>query len=155
MLFFQPDPWSVPAYITGLFALSAAIVAFLIARQMYKSGMLQAQAAGSASQAAVWKSNYEAEKVRADNLDNEKKDLLEARRQWEIEKGSLVSEFSQISQLYARKSVILEAMLPFYTNLANLAEGGQIGQYLQGIRHPIAPPFPGIHQTLPPEGKGK
>jgi hypothetical protein len=121
----------------GLLSAATGVAAYLVTRSIYKTTL-------PTRQAEQWQRNYEAEKVRADALTKQNTELLEGKAIYEKEHGLIALEFSQLSQLFAKKSIILEALTGEYGNLAELAERGELSDYLRARKAPVTDD---IHRT--------
>lgn len=116
--------------VTGVFTAAAAVSAFLIARSMYKSGMPDRKA-------QLWRENYEAEKVNREHWEKNAKELAEAKKTWDNERASLVSDYSQLSQLFAKKSLLLEALTGYYGSISEAMESGNFQEFVKATQEPV------------------
>lgn len=129
-------------YITGTsaaIALILLIVGVLLTRHIYKTTL-------PTRLAETLEKNYKAELARADALEKQNKELLSSKAKLEEEHASIALEYSQLAQLFAKKSIVLEGITGEFTHLADLAEGGKLGEYLRAVRHPVED----IHRTQEP-----
>jgi hypothetical protein len=147
LLYFQEATnYTLPVVILigTILSIATGLGTFFVAKTIYKTTL-------PSRLAETYRANYEAEKIRADQAEARERVLIEAKRVWEAEKASLTSEYTQLSQLYARKSLILERLTGIYSNLSNLAEAGTIEEFLTALSHPIqikrGEPGGEIHQT--------
>lgn len=118
------------------------IASFLVTRHLYKTTL-------PTRLAETLEKNYNAERARADSLEKQNKELLTAKAELEREHATIAIEFSQLSQLFAKKSLILEGITGEFTTLAELAEGGKLGEYLRAMRHPVED----VHKTQEPPSR--
>lgn len=116
--------------VAALLTACGVIAAFFVTRTIYKTTL-------PTRQAETWKANYEGEKVRADKATSLATELTLKVAEFERERATVAIEYSQLAQLYAKKSIILETMTGEFTNLAEIAESGRLGDYLRAREHPI------------------
>jgi hypothetical protein len=137
LLLLQETGYGIPLGIAAIISACIIIASFFVTRSIYKTTL-------PTRQAQQWQANYEAEKVRADTLANQNTELLKSKATYEKEHGLIALEFSQLSQLFAKKSIILEALTGEYGNLAELAERGELADYLRARKAPVTDD---IHRT--------
>jgi hypothetical protein len=146
LLLQEVSNYALPAVvlISTLIGVATAIATFFVSRTIYRTTL-------PTRLAETLRANYDAEKARADLAEQERNKLREEKKVWDAEKASLTAEYSQITQLYGRKSIILERITGIYGNLASVAETGSVQEFLEALAHPLklAPPEePGaIHKT--------
>lgn len=134
----------VVVLISTVIGVGTALATFFVTRTIYRTTL-------PTRLADTYKQNYEAERARADLAERDLTKLREEKKTWDAEKASLTAEYSQITQLYGRKSIILERITGIYGNLANIAEAGSVQEFLEALAHPLKLPPPeepgAIHKT--------
>lgn len=115
------------AIIGGILGIAAGLSAFLVTRTLYKAQLEE-------KLTTKYKSLYEAEKA-----DNERKTRVaeEATARANLaerEKADLLLDYTQLTQLFATKSVILEAVTGIYSKMAGTLQSGDPGKLQALIR---------------------
>jgi hypothetical protein len=128
MLLLQVTEYATPVLITLGCLLSAglAMATFFITRSYYKAGFADKKAGG-------YKELYDLEEERATKYEGLYKEEVAARKRWEAEKSSLLTDYTQMAELLAKKSILFEAITGFYGRAAGLVQAGNAVRALKEL----------------------
>jgi hypothetical protein len=149
------------AIILGVIGIGAGLATFAVAWVYFRSGLEE-------KLTTKYKGLYEAEKADNERLRRVADEAragetkgLEALKKVEGEKADLLLDYTQLTQLFAIKSVILEGVTGIYSKLAASLQSGEPERIralmrLLGERQPQAGDIhqtgsPDVHTTQPPE----
>jgi hypothetical protein len=132
--------------------LAIGIAAFLTTRTYYRSGLEE-------KLTTKYKGLYEAEvadnarRVReATEARTERDEAYKAKELAEAEKSDILGEYTQLTQLFAKKSVILENITGIYSKIAETLQSGdpeRMRAFLRFLATSKVEEAEGIHKTNP------
>lgn len=142
----QASNYALPVIVivASVLTLSTGLAVFFVTRSIFRSTL-------PTQEATQWRRNYEAEKISREFQEKRANEFEGKFKILEAEHNTLALDFSQVSQLYAKKSIILESITGHYQNLAGLAESGELQQYLASIHSPVKPTRIGETSELNPD----
>lgn len=140
------------AIVGGIIGIGTGVAAFAVAWVYFKTGLEE-------KLTIKYKGLYEAEKADNDRLAREASSAKQAReaaeahaRTVEAERQDILLDYTQLTQLFAKKSVILETLTGIYTRMADSLQSGE-PERVRALLSFLSPPAKDdIHKTNPPQG---
>lgn len=118
MLLLQTNYFEIPGYILAILGFAGAIAGALTTYIFMRSGLTEKKADG-------YQKLFEMEEIRANKIEKLNQDLKEENDAMKLENDSLNREYTALSQLFAKKSLMLEFFTGYTGKTVSFIDNGQ------------------------------